>query len=201
MKCPVNKLLVTIDQKYQDKSGQLQIDTSYHPEEYATLKGRVFSIPDRVDPDYWKGHIDELARPGDEVWFSYAVVYDFVTYREGETPEYRNLVIFEGQEYWMVNYEDVFCVVREGEIMMPTQNVLLAPVKNEEDGLLSCGLQSVIHAAICEDRAMVIALPAAFTDCKVGDIVPVEQEFLQKYILFDEPHYILSTSRIIAKWI
>lgn len=194
MRCPVNKLLVTIEKKYQDKEGNLLIDTSFAPEEYATLKGVVVSVPDKVEDVYYKGHIDQIAKLGDEIWFGYGVVYDYEVYREGETPVYRNLIQFEGEEYWAVRYEEVFCVVRNGEILMPTQHVLLSPV---QVATISGALTSLEKP---KDRGRVIAVPEMDISCKEGDIVPIEKEFTQEYIIFGKPHYIMPVRRLIAKF-
>lgn len=200
LRCPINRLLVTIDRKYQDTQGNLFIDTTFQPEEYATLKGKIVSIPDRVEHEYYKGSIEQLARVGDEVWFSYSVVYDYLVYRNGETPVYRNLVPYEGEEYWKVNYEEVFCVVRNGKILMPTQHVLLAPIEDNGSDKLESGLTSIIKKSIFEDRAQVVAMPASSVSCEVGDIIPIEPEFVQKYIIFDKPYYIIPARRLIAKF-
>lgn len=189
--------MVSIEKKYQDEQGSLNIDTTFRPEEYATLKGVVVSVPDRVDEQYYTGKIDQLVRIGDEVWFSYSVIYDYKVYREGETPVYKNLISYNGEQYWKVNYEEVFCVVRGGEILMPTQHVLLAPIKDER---VSSGLISVTQKMVYDDRATVVAMPSTSISCKVGDVVPLEKEFVQKYMIFDKPHYIISTRRLIAKF-
>ena len=198
LRCPINKLLVSIEKKYQDKQGNLFIDTTFQPEEYATLKGTVVSIPDRVDDEHYKGDIEQLAKVGDEVWFSYGVVFDYKILREGETPVYKNLVSIGDDEYWLVRYEELFCIVRDGKILMPTQHVLLVPVNRPIEK--TSGLISLHKSVVQEDRAMIVALPKSNISCKVGDIVPLELEFTQQYIMFDKPHYIFSTKRLIATY-
>lgn len=198
MKCPINKLLVTIEKKYQDKSGALFLDTTFQPEEYATLKGIVYSIPDRVDKESFR-NVEQLARVGDEIWFSYAIVFDYLIRREGETPVYRNLIAYEGSEYWQVDYSEVFCIVRDREILMPNQFVLLAPVKDNGSDQQASGLFSVKKNEVYEDIAEVVAVPKS-VNCVKGDIIPFEPEYLQKYIMFDSPHFILPARKVVAKF-
>jgi len=198
VKCPINRLLVKIDKKYQDKEGNLFIDTTWNPEEFATLKGVVAGIPDRVDAAYYKGAIDAVAKIGDEVWFSYGVVYDYKIQVDGDTPVYKNLVQYNGEEYWLVNYEEVFCVVSDGKMMMPTQFVLLEPIVDERPAISASGLHFVKDSDVYLDRARVVAVPKMDISCKAGDIVPIEQEFLQKYNMFGKQHYIIPTRRLIA---
>ena len=198
LKCPVNKLLVTIEKKYQDKSGNLFIDTSFHPEEYSTLKGIVHSVPDILGDEYWRGKTDMIIRVGDEVWFSYGVIYDYKRYENKETPSYKNLVTYAGQEYWKVDYNEVFCIVREGKILIPTEYILLEPVSDVSDNRLASGL-IVSKNETYQDRGRVVAA-GSWIDCKQGDIIPLEQQYIQKYNMFGKPHYIVPARRLIAKY-
>jgi co-chaperonin GroES (HSP10) len=196
----VDKIIVEIEQKYQDKQNGLQIDVSYAPEEYATLKGTVVSVPLRVDKAYWKGDIEQLAKIGDEVWFSYGIIYDYKTYKDRETPVYKNLLLHEGKEYWKVDYSEVFCIKRDGQILMPTQHVILAPVKDDRELITPSGISLVKEHLDYQDRGEIVALPKTDISVKVGDIVPLERQYMQHYILFGKKHYIVPTRRIIAKF-
>jgi len=199
LKCPFNKILVTIEKKYQDKEKGLFIDTTYHPEEYATLKGVVHSVPARLKNEHWREETQQIIQPGDEIWFSFYVVYSFTRYENNETPSYKNLIVFEGQEYWQVDYSEVFCVKRGDEIIMPYQYVLLEPMKDDRNLKSKSGL-IITHNETFQDRAKVKALPKINVDCTIGDIIPIEQQYVQKYRLFDSLHYILPVRRLIAKF-
>lgn len=198
LKCPISKLLVTIEKKYQDKSGALFIDTSFHPEEHATLKGIVHSVPNKLGDEYWRGKTNMIIKAGDEVWFSYGIIYDYKRYENGETPSYKNLINYQGQEYWRVDYSEVFCVVREGKILIPTEYILLEPIADNTEKKLASGLV-IGHAAIYGDRAKVVATQEGI-DCKEGDIIPLEFQYVQQYNIFGKVHYIVPARRLIAKY-
>jgi hypothetical protein len=198
LKCPINTILVTIEKKYQDKEKGLLIDTTYHPEEYATLNGIVHSVPDRLANEEWRDKSEMIIRPGDEIYFSYGVIYRYSRYEGNETPGYRNLVCYQGKEYWKVDYSEVFCIVREGKIIMPNQYVLLEPMKSEQQ-YSSSGLL-LESAEYYQDRARVKAMPAVEVDCKEGDILPIETKFVQQYQMFGSLHYIIPVRRLIAKF-
>lgn len=198
LKAPANKILVQIEKKYQDKIGDLFIDTTYEPEEYATLCGKVVSVPDYIDDDPFRSKINQVVRPGDEVWFSYGIVFDYKVRREGETPEYKNLIVYEGEEYWQVDYGEVFCVRRDGKILIPTQNIILKPVEAQQQETKS-GLVLISKSAQSQDVAEVVAVPDDLKCVIPGDRIPVEDEFKQRYILFGEQHFIIPVRRLIAK--
>jgi co-chaperonin GroES (HSP10) len=81
--CPSNCLVVEIEQKFNEQivteSGlQLYQDTTYRPEQHATILGKVVSLPRRIDGRDWaqRATIVPEVRVGDEVVFSYLVVFD-----------------------------------------------------------------------------------------------------------------------------
>ena len=198
LKCPVNKLLVTIEKKYQDKLGNLFIDTSFFPEEYATLKGIVTSVPNKLENEYWRGKTDMIIETGDEVWFSYGIIFDYKRYENGETPSYKNLITYKGQEYWKVDYNEVFCVVRDGKILIPTEYILLEPIADNSESKTASGLV-LGKKAIYSDRARVVAAQEG-VDCKPGDIIPLESQYIQQYNMLGKVHYIVPSRRLIAKY-
>lgn len=199
LKYPLNIILVTIEKKYQDTERGLLIDTTYHPEEYATLKGIVHSVPDKVGNEYWRRKTNMIIRPGDEIWFSYSIIYNYTRLENGETPTYKNLIVYEGVEYWKVDYAEVFCVVRDGKIIMPYEYVLLEPLKDNRDLRSSSGLVLGTNETF-NDRALVKALPDIEMDCKVGDMIPVEERYVQQYQMLGGLHFIIPSRRLIAKF-
>lgn len=195
LKCPVNNLLVTVDKKYNDNIGGLLLDTSFEPEQYATLNGVVISAPDKVEQDYWRTKIQMNIKPGDEVWFRYGVIFDYKSRREGETPEYKNLIVYEGKEYWKVDYSEVICIVRDGQISVPTAHIIAEPVQERQ----SSTLLSVTHKNTAEDKGRVVASPD-WINCSKGDLIPLEKEYVQKYQMFGKLHYVIPARRLIAKF-
>jgi co-chaperonin GroES (HSP10) len=200
LKIPANKLLVTIEKKYQDNEGGFYIDPSYRPEDYATIKGIVHSIPDTVEKNHYRGDIEQLVKVGDEIYFNYGIIYSYTRYEKDETPLYKNMLVYNGEEYWKVDYGEVFCIVRDGKILMPTQHVLLAPVMDVRDYTTAGGISMMQADIIDKEKARIVAMPKMDASVKVGDIVPVEPRYMQEYIIFDTLHYISPVRRIIAKY-
>jgi co-chaperonin GroES (HSP10) len=76
MQSPIDKYIVQIEKKYNDQIGSLYIDTTYQPEWYATITGKVVSVPRSISQDRFKKDIVPEVQVGDEILFSYLVVFD-----------------------------------------------------------------------------------------------------------------------------
>lgn len=172
-----NYILCEIEKKFCDERGSIVIDTTWDPAEYATLIGFVVSSPIKTISDTRK--ITGSVKEGDKIFFSYSVVFDYVEQPGDDTPVYKNLLLFEGREYWKVHAAEVFCVINEGQVKMVTDNVLLEPV-DDETGVIK-------------------GMPETNLSCNVGDIVCFEPQFVQKYNIFGLEHYIIPARRVIAK--
>lgn len=172
-----NYILCEIEKKFQDENGGLFIDTTWTPEEYSTLEGIVVSPPVRTESDRLR-KITGTVNKGDKIFFSYSIIFEKLLQLEEDTPVYKNLVLYEGKEYWKVDMRDVFCVLGD-KIRMVTENVLIEPIDDES--------------------GTVIGMPEINLSCNVRDVVCFEPRFVQRYNILGKEHYILPSRRIIAK--
>lgn len=120
----LNYCLVKINKRFQDQQGNIKIDPSWHPEEHATMEGIVYSAPLAVEKNLARRVVAKV-NDGDTVFFSYSVVFGYTMQPDGQTPVYRNLVLHNGEEYWKVDVGDMFFKVKQGEIEMITEHVLM----------------------------------------------------------------------------
>lgn len=171
-----NYILVEIEKKFQDERGSIIIDTTWEPAEHATLEGTVISVPAKTKSDNRK--ITGTVKEGDKIFFSYCVIHDYVSQPEDDTPVYRNLVVFEGKEYWKVDIREAFCKITQEGIEMITDNVLIEPLS--------------------EDTGVVKAISKNLS-CNVRDIVCFQPQFVQRYNIFGSEHYIIPARRLLAK--
>ncbi len=176
---PDNYILCEIDKKFQDKEGSILIDTTWFPEEHATLEGVVVSIPVRTGSDGYRKIVGSV-NIGDKIFFSYAVIFKYKLQREDDTPVYSNLIIYEGKEYWKVNIDEIFFKSVEGKVEMITDNILLEPVS--------------------EYSGKVIAIPDMPLSYKVNDVLLFEPSFAQVYKFFDKTYFIIPCRRAVAKY-
>jgi co-chaperonin GroES (HSP10) len=194
-----NFILAEIEKKFQDQEGNLFVDTTWHPEEYATLEGIVISAPSRTESDNYRKVVGSV-KNGDRIFFSYGVIFDYKLQPDNDTPIYKNLIIHEGKEYWKVEIGEVFCKVNtDGSLEMVTDNILLEPVAPEKTEIE--GLEIIQNKE--SNSGIVKAMPKNINlSCNVRDEVCFEPRFVQKYNIFGKEHFIIPSRRIIAKkWI
>ena len=125
MKPLFNRIFVQIEKKFQDEiatdSGiTFYKDTTFNPEENSTVSGVVVSTPMvvdtvNVDPDFKHNVL-----PGDKIYFNFNVVLDN-----------DNLIVHDGQEYWIVDYWSAIAVVRDGQIIPVGSYILIDPLMEE----------------------------------------------------------------------
>jgi len=187
---PENYVLVEIEKKFQDKDGGIFIDPSWRPEEYATLEGVVVSAPERFSSD--DREILGTVAKGDRVFFSYSVVFEYSRQPEDDTFVYKNLVLYEGKEYWQVHAGEIFCKVTD-KIEMITDHVLIEPYENTID--YGFDIRNVNK----KETGIVKGLPAKKWGVQVGDKIAFESQYVQEYNIFGKIHYIIPGRRAIAK--
>lgn len=206
MVCPINKLIVTIEKKFQDEitHGTLKLyqDTRFRPEQHVTTVGNVVSVPivlnDRLEN---RGIVQEI-KPGDEVCFSYQVIFDV-----DDQGNHRNMVWIDGKEYWFVEYSQVFCSKRDGVVIAIGGNVIIDEVeaviaeKFEGTQLLTAPL---MYDKIDKDRGIVRYIGTPLThepvlEVKEGDEVYFRAEIAQVYEMYGKNRLVLRQKDLLAK--
>ena len=175
---PENYILCEIEKKFQDIDGNILIDPTWFPEEHATLEGKVVSIPIRTNSDGYRKIIGSV-EIGNKIFFSYAVIFNYKLQPEDDTPIYKNLIIYEGKEYWKVNIDEIFFKSINGKVIMITDNVLVNPIS--------------------EESGVVVSVPYMPINYKVGDNIIFEAAFVQPYKFFGQTYFIIPCRRVIAK--
>lgn len=190
---PYDKVLVTIEKKFTDKVGSLYIDTRFVPEQHVTTIGKVVAVPEafseRIEFDGMR--LDEV-QVGDEVCFSYLVVFD-KEQREGYIDRHRNLIIGDdGEEYWMVDLFHCFFVRRKRDdgdtwdIIPVGSYTVIEPVVTEQDSIGSFILPEFAKRTETKGRGIVRytgepLLNQAVLDLLPGDEVRFDHSIAQRY--------------------
>jgi len=124
LKSPVNSLIVTIDTKYiadlsnMIKRANLNPQTQINPADYVQLIGSIVSFPRTIiERNDYEGFSCKDIRVGDKAIFSHNVVFSF-TEQVGGTATYKNMFWFRGQEYWKVDIQQLYAVIRNEQIIM-----------------------------------------------------------------------------------
>ena len=206
--CPIDRVIVKIDKKYQDEvslksGGKLGIDTRINDNEHSTLHGTVVSVPHKLKrPDI--ALVKPELKVGDEVYFSYIVVFDQDQTRT--EAHHRNEFKVNGETYWLVDYTDVFFAKRGDEIKMIGGWVLVEPfVESRTLSLLE--LPDHLKNVERKDMGKVLAigepkLTKPLLHVEQGDLVRFNGRYVQQYYfegLSGDKKYIVKQERILSK--
>lgn len=194
---PENIVLVEIEKRFQDKTGNIVIDPTWHPEDHATMEGIVYSAPHRLLSDNHRTIVGTVKR-GDKIVFSYSVIFAKALQNDNENPVYKNLIIHQGKELWKAHAGEIFCKIVDGEIIMLTDNVLTEPMVIEESKQTSRLILDKPKQR--EDIARIIGLPEnkelSYT---MRDLVSFESKYVQKYQIQGRQMFLIPSRRILAK--
>src|SRR5690348_17269935 len=120
-----NKVIIQVERKYIKnfsdlvKRSAIQNGASVHIEDLVQIVGVIHSIPKTVIQDRTHyGFSTKDIRVGDTAIFSFSVIYDFYIKEGVEEPFHKNMITFEGKEYWQADITKIYGVIRNGEIIM-----------------------------------------------------------------------------------
>lgn len=191
LRCAENYLLVKIDKRFRDEDGGISLDPTWTPEEYVTQSGIVYSVPLRYVEDDSRPTCGDV-KPGDKIWFSYSILFDYEFQPEFGNPVYKNLIEVGGEEYWKVHRGEVFCKDENGKIEMLTKNVLLKPIKSTEKVPFEIQYENL------KSLGEVVSVPENSLSCNMRDVVCVEEKYIQKYNIMGGEHYIVPVRKVLA---
>jgi len=207
MVCPVNKLIVTIDKKFNDEitlsSGiKLYQDTSFHPEQHVTTTGKVVAVPlslnDRTEN---KGAILEV-QVGDEVSFDYTIVFDV-----DDSGNHKNMIWHEGEEYWFVEHSQVFCVKRGDQVIPIGSNVIIDQIEQPAEEKFAGSIffkPESSQQTIAKGTGILRHIGTPLThepvlDVCPGDVVYFKPEIAAVYELYGKKQIIIRQRDLLAK--
>jgi hypothetical protein len=193
----LNNLVVELcGEMYVGGDGELLLDSTFEPEEYATLEGVVVGVPYDVLSDGFRGDLRCDLLVGDKVCFNYNVVFNYVVRREGETPVYVNLLEYDGRRLWRVDMIDVFCYERGGVRYSLGGKVMLEVTSG-------CNVKSDGGLDLIGDDGggygVVGVLPFGCLDYNVGDVIYFEKDYGIRYKLFGKDYVVVDLKRVIGK--
>lgn len=213
--CPVKYFLVSLEKKLYDSvtfsSGQkLYIDPNWHPEEFSMMEATVVSAPDTIGK--WRQTklgwlLDDSQKdlstagiiPGDKVLIRYDVVFNYIDQPDNDTPVYKNLLLYEGKEYWKCSVGQVFAYIREGVIHMINGWVMCDIIQEERQLSSSLFVIPDNHKIVAHKDRMRIRHVGLANGLSVGDTIFVDPQYVQTYKINLDEFCIVRQSRIIAK--
>ncbi len=205
---PLNTVYATIDKKFYDTidfdSGlKLFRDTGFHPEEHAMLQATVVSVPKAImNRQDYEGMTIEV-QPGDRILMRYDVVFSYTHQPERDTPIYKNVLLYQGIEYWKVDLQKIFGIIQEDTIIMVNGYVCcdLLEEEQEDSGLIL--RPDNFRKKERRDKMVVryIGRPLAgqpALNCDPGDIIYCSPGVAQLYEINQKNFYIIKQSHIVG---
>jgi co-chaperonin GroES (HSP10) len=216
MRSPVQNIVVRMDKTYEDTiifpSGvKLYQDTHLNQEWKVSCSGTVVAAPDKLGYTYpdggkrleYKGLTKEV-RDGDQVIFSYMVVYD-CDLRDRDTPIYKNLFYHQGQYFWKVDYQFLLGFVRDEKLIAAQGYVFceLEPLEERPEKVGSLYMPEMTVKERPKGRARVLSVGKAkegepTLSLKEGDIVRYSERYAQKYRVLNKDIIILTQDRVLG---
>lgn len=122
---PLNRLIISIDNKYVShlqnaiRRANINPGTQINPANYVTVIGKVESVPLEIvnQRGYWGYSLKDI-QVGDTAIFRYDVVWNFIEHKEQGTAEFRNLIFYNGKQFWKADILQIFAVIRNDSIKM-----------------------------------------------------------------------------------
>ena len=131
---PNDKVVVKVKDKYTQKMSNilrlasLQNNTSIDPADFVNIVGEVVSLPKSISKQN-EGFSTKGIKVGDMAIFSYQVIYDIILKAETDKLEFRNMITYHGEEYFLADITLIFAVIRNEEIKMINGWVMLNEYK------------------------------------------------------------------------
>lgn len=203
---PINNVLVKIKTKWHKNISNILLTAEFNPAnqlnpaDCVNITGEIVSLPitisDRMD---YKGFTTKDMQVGDTAIFRYDVVYD-LTHEVRDEFKYKNCFWYKGEEYWKVDVQKIFGVVRGSQIIMvngycmvedcpPPSNLYLPQTAKQYTNTAAATLTQI--GKNLDHLNPIEAIP--------GDKVYFNWKFLQRYEMNKKPFGIITQKRIFGK--
>lgn len=200
-----NKVICTVKSKYVEnfndilKMASIQNNTSVHLEDLVEIRGTIVSIPRTIsnEPRY-NGFSTKDLRVGDNVIFSFSVIYDFFPTNPEDKPIHKNLISIHGKEFWQADITKIYAVIRNGKVIMVNGYVMAT--KFGEDKIFLRGVSKKIKT-VKSSQVLYIGNPK--TDKKKisvskNDTIYFNPNKVQKYEIDKNPFIILTQQQVLG---
>ena len=203
---PQDNILVTVKSKYTKdftsltKRFALENATTVHLEDLVSICGTVYSLPKSLSQEKIdRGFSMDNIQVGDELIFSFNVIYDFFQKEPEGEMFYKNRLNYNGKDYWAADISKIFAVIRNDEIIMLNGYVMAMPFSEDliitQDYVKStrkCKFSRVIH--IGEPRTNQPKI-----EVSQDDQIYYNPKKVTKYEINRKPFIILTQQQVFGK--
>jgi hypothetical protein len=205
---PINKVVVTVETKHIGsvtnimRAANLNPGSQLNPADLVQIVGTVVALPKSVSTQErgYEGYSIKDIEIGNKAIFSYLVIYDYLVNAELDTLEYKNMVFYKGKEYFLVDIQLLFAVIKKDSIKMINGFVMLEDMDAEPQILIPQYQKRVARAREAtlsqignnlDGQKMVEAFP--------GDRVLVHPHRFQEYKIAQKKFWISSQKHLFGR--
>lgn len=194
-----NKLVVTIDNQFQDRidiggGKHLFVDTKFNPEEKVSITATVESLPRSIRNGLGQKWELGWLKVGDKIMIRYDVLAETRDQPDRDSVRYMNRIDLDGRALWLCDIEQVFAREVNGEWEMLNDYVMLKPMWDE---VVSSGLIIVPEQY---RRRRKLGLGRVIAGPDQGEMVRFNSKMAQEYeyhgemILIIRERYVMGTA-------
>lgn len=200
-----NKIVVRVASKYIHnitnitRLSALQEGASIDMGDFVQIVGEVMSIPKTIkESREYEGYSLDNIQVGDTAIFSYQVIQETIFIEDEDKIIYKNMVVYEGKEYFLVDITRLFGVIRGGNIIMLNGYVMLSEYPQN---ILLLQNQSKKAKGTVMSEVLYIGNPKTTEsqlDIKQGDNVCFSPFYPQHYQINNKKFIILQQNHIFG---
>lgn len=147
-----NDVIVTMQTKYirnmSDimRNAQLDPNNKFNAADLVQIISKVHSAPKTINTNRkdYKGYSVADIRKGDLCLMRFDVVYSFAKQPENDSAVFKNMFWYYGGEYWRVDIQKLFAVIRNDEIIMQNGYVMVEPYEEVQAIILPQHMKRLI---------------------------------------------------------
>ena len=205
---PINKLYVKVKSKFIGnysniiKAANVTAGSQLNPADLAQIVGEVVSLPKRITTEersYENLSLDNI-QVGDTAIFSYRVIwnhqvvmkYNYATGKDEEDVVLHNSVWYRGEEYFRADIMDIFAVIRDGNLTMLNNWVMVEDMEKPSVIVLPQRLSKIKNAT----KATLTHIYQ--NDLPEGDTVFCHPNKIQHYAINEKKFGILKQKDILG---
>ena len=168
------------------------------------LEATVVSVPRGIQDRIDYAGMSCCIEPGERILMRYDVVFSYINQPDRDTPIYKNVLLHEGEEYWKVDIQKIFGIIRGDHIEMINGYVLCDGTEEDRTTNSTIVIPEHYRTIQRKDRMTIRSIGAPLYDRTTlavaeGDTVLTQAGVAQRYEIDDRPFYIIKQSHILAR--
>ena len=166
---------------------KLKIDSEFNKfsDDIVTRSGIVMSVPSVATNSYTGDSLNIDIKKGDEIY-----THHFLTHEQHETE-------INGEKVYEIRYEDCYCVVRDGNIIMLNEWNLIEPIKEDESEFTIGNFKTKFELGN-DSKKGILKYPSKSINLNSGSLVYFKRNRDYEITVDDKKYFRVNTRDIVA---